>query len=283
MILKNKILSLACLLATSIGASAATYTWTGADGATDATWDNPLNWAGGDAPDGQAGQLSTSSSTDVVVFDSQTASFMPSNFITTRTSFTGSFKNPQIQVLNGQVDFSNGDNWGWSGINSFIVGDGDMTTLAVANTGYSGLNRDPNGLKTYVVNADGTLIFRNNVTAWSYDGSLKTTVVSLVGGTAQFDGTITNHFTNAANNYVSFDAYGSVFNADLGGQLSDEATILGQFGDSFRLGGSLASDPNAALSFTDNGNSTFTVTVIPEPSTALLSALGLLALLRRRR
>lgn len=276
-------LAVAALLFTG-NTHAATFIWTGADGATDATWENPLNWDGGTVPNATAGQLSTSSASDIVIFDSETVSFMPSNFITTRTSFIGGGKNPQIQVLNGQVDFANGLNWGWSGIETFIVGDGDMTTLAVANTGFTDLNRDPNGLKTYTVNADGTLIFRNNITGFSNDGNQKQTQVNLVGGTVRFDGTINNHLTNAANNYISFNALGSTFTADFGGQLPDISTIEAQFGNSFRFGGSLIGNPNVFLDTTDNGNGTFSIiAAIPEPSTALLGAFGILALLRRRR
>jgi hypothetical protein len=275
-------LAVAALLSTG-NTHAATFIWTGADGATDATWENPLNWDGGTVPNGVAGQLSTSSASDVVIFDSETVSFMPSNFILTRNSFTGSFKNPQIQVLNGTVNFSNNLNWGWN-TETFIVGDGDMTTLAVANTGFTELNRDPNGLKTYTVNADGTLIFRNNVTAFTNDGNQKQARVNLFGGTVRFDGTINNHLTNAANNYISFNALGSTFTADFGGQLPDISTIEAQLGNSFRFGGSLIGDPNVFLDTTDNGNGTFSIiAAIPEPSTALLSAFGILALLRRRR
>lgn len=274
-------LVIAALLAAG-NANAALFIWTGADGANNATWENPLNWDGGNVPNGVAGQLSTSSSSDVVIFDSETASFMPSNSILTRNSFTGSFKNPQIQVLNGTVNFANNLNWGWN-TETFVVGDGDMTTLAVANTGFAELNRDPNGLKTYTVNADGTLIFRNNITNFTNDGNAKQAQVNLFGGTVRFDGTINARFTNAANNYISFNSLGSLFTADFGGQLPDITTIEAQFGNSFRIGGSLVGNPNAELSITDNGNGTFNISAIPEPSAALLGSLGLLALLRRRR
>jgi hypothetical protein len=100
----------------------------------------------------------------------------------------------------------------------------------------------------------------------------------------RFDGTINNHLTNAANNYISFNALGSTFTADFGGQLPDISTIEAQLGNSFRFGGSLIGDPNVFLDTTDNGNGTFSIiAAIPEPSTALLSAFGILALLRRRR
>ena len=151
-----------------------------------------------------------------------------------------------------------------------------MTTLAVADTGYSDLNRDPNGLKTYVVNADGTLIFRNNVTAFSNDGNAKLAQVQLNGGTVQFNGTIGNHLTNVANNYISFNAIGSTFTAAYGGQLADLATVTGQFGDSFK------DTTGFGLKATDNV-STFSVTVIPEPGTLGLLGLAGLGLFARRR
>lgn len=97
---------MALLLVVGIAQAQTTYTWTGADGAKNATWQNALNWAGGLVPNGVSGQLSTDTASDVVIFDSETATFMPSDSILTRNSWTGSFKNPQIQVLNGQVGTS---------------------------------------------------------------------------------------------------------------------------------------------------------------------------------
>jgi hypothetical protein len=137
--------TLAGLALTTGTGLAASYVWTGADVADDATWQNDDNWSGGVAPEGITDRLSTNSSADVVVFNSETASVMPSNNIEINNENTPAFRNPQIQVLNGTVTFTGGKNWGWSGT-SFMVGDGNMATLAVANTSFSELNRDPDGI-----------------------------------------------------------------------------------------------------------------------------------------
>jgi hypothetical protein len=250
--------------------------WTGADGATDATWQNSLNWAGGDAPDGVANQLSTVSSTDVVVFNSETVTFMPSNSITTRNSFTGSFKNPQIQVLNGEVTFNGIENWGWSGITSFIVGDGDMTNLAVADTDFRNLNRDPSGIKTYAVNADGTLKFRRSASTWSYSGA-KDAQIQLNGGAVLFDGSISGDFVSDAGDFVSFNSAGSTLTANFGGSFADLTAITNQFAAGF------VDTTGNGLAATDNSDGTYTISVVPEPSTTALLGLGGLALILRRR
>jgi hypothetical protein len=276
------LMTVALLTATS---QAAIFTWTGGAGAG-SNWYDTGNWAGGNVPI-TGTQLATTSSADQVVFDSENVSYMPTDTITTRTSWTGGYKNPTIDIRNGTVKFASGLNWGWSGIDTFIIGDGDMTTLAVANTGYSNLNRDPNGVKTYVVNADGALNVSTTLTKWADNNNTsgKRVVVKLVGGAMSVNGTVNSNLTDGAPNYVTFNALGSTFTAKFGGQLPDEATITGQFNDSFRLGGSLASDPDAELTYTNNQDGTFTVGVqiIPEPASMVLLGLGGLMLARRRR
>jgi hypothetical protein len=250
--------------------------WTGADGATDATWQNSVNWDGGNVPNGVTNQLSTDSSLDEVIFDSETALYMPSDGISTRSSWTGSFKNPQIQVLNGEVTFNGVENWGWSGITSFTVGDGDMTILAVADTDYRNLNRDPNGTKTYVVNADGTLKFRRSASTWSSGGS-KDAQIQLNGGAALFAGTISGDFVSDAGDFVSFNSAGSTLTADFGGSFADLTAITDQFAAGF------VDTTGNGLAATDNLDGTYTISVVPEPTTTALLGLGGLALILRRR
>lgn len=275
---------LAVLAASAIFAGSANattiYTWTGADFANDGTWQNDLNWSGGVAPDGVTDQLSTDTATDVVIFDSETAvgGNLPSNAILTRNSFTGSFKNPQIDLRNGTLNFvtNSFDNWGWSGITTMIVGDGNLTTSAIANLGYRNLNRDPNGIKTYVVNSDGTLNVVGQITAFSFDGA-KDTVIQLNGGSFTVGGLINSNLTNDPGDFISFNAVGSTFTADFGGQFADLATVIGQFGDS------LVDNSGSGLLATDNGDGSFTVSVIPEPASLVLLGMGSLLIASRRR
>lgn len=255
-------------------AQAAVFTWTGNGDVND--WQDTANWVSGSVPNSYSGQLSTLSSSDVVVFDSETATAMPAGSILTRTSWTSGGKNPQVQVLNGQVTFSNNLNWGWSGITTFIVGDGDMNTLAVADTGYTNLNRDPNGIKTYVVNADGTLKFRNNLTVWS-DAAAKDAQIQLNGGTVLFLGTINANLTNDADDLVSFNSAGSTFTAKFGGEFADLSAVTAQFGYSF------VDTTGTGLAATNNGDGTFTVTLVPEPASLAMGLLGLTMLAGRRR
>jgi uncharacterized protein (TIGR03382 family) len=260
-------------LGLAVTVQAATYIWTGNGDLSD--WEDSSNWDATGVPNGQAGQLSTASASDIVIFDSETATGMPSVTIPTRSSFTGSFKNPQIQVLNGTVNFGTTQNWGWSGIDTFVVGDGDMTTIATAITSYTSLNRDPNGLKTYVVNADG-ILQTAGITSWTHSGT-KDAVVQLNGGLMQIGGTIAGDFISDTDDFVSFNSSGSRLTADFGGLFADLTAVTDQFGGSFVVGTGLS------LEAVDNGNGSFTITAIPEPSSFALGAAGLMALLRRRR
>ena len=272
------------LILTLGSAHGATFTWTGGAG-SGSNWYDTNNWLGGSVPsDGTL--IRTTNSADVVIFDSETASSMPGT-VTTYQSWTGSTtvgKMPQVRVLNGTVAFSGTQNWGWSGIDTFTVGDNNALTSAAVNVGFSNLNRDPDGTKTYVVNSDGTFNVTNTGNIKFSDSSAKETVVRLLGGAFILAGNINSNLTDDPGDYISFEELGSVFTADFGGQLPDLTTIEGQYGDSFRIGGSLASNPLVSLVTTDNGDGTFTITTnIPEPSTAILAALGLMGVCFRRR
>jgi len=231
---------------------AATYTWTGGEGAG-SDWYHVNNWAGGSVPE-SSNQLRTTNAADVVIFDSETVTYMPSD-----TIYYG--KAPQIQILNGTVNFSSTENWGWSGIDVVTVGDGNMTTLASASLQFFNLNRDPNGTKTYVVRSDGTLSFTGTIFKWS-DAGAKLAVIRIIGGTVVVNGYIQeSYLTDYANNYVSFEAAGSSLTADFGssGQFQTLADVQANMGTglSFRPGGASAED--MVLTAVDNDDGTFTI------------------------
>jgi len=252
------------LTAASPAHATTTYTWTGGDGAG-SHWYDVGNWAGGSVPAFVTAQLSTPDSTDTVVFDSETVSYMPTDTVYTRSSWTDGNKNPKIELRNGTLKVGSGENWGWSGINTLVVGDGDMTTAAILNSAWYNLNRDPGGTKTYVVNADGTFNVTRNITSWS-SGSAKDAVIRLVGGTMTVDGYIGNYLTDDSGDYVTFEAAGSSFTAKFGGSLPDIATVKAEIGatKSFRPSGL-----NVAAK--DNGDTTFTVYIDSTPPTLLPS------------
>jgi hypothetical protein len=282
----------AFVVAAASQAHAAIFTWTGGAG-SGSNWYDTGNWDGGNVPVLNTNQLGTQDSSDVAIFDSEAAvgGHMPGGTLSPAAHWPSNSRMPNVTLRNGTLTIGQSINWGHNG-NTFEIGDGDMGTLAEVNVNWSDLNRDPNGMKYYIVNADGTLNVTRSVSVWSNDGSAKRASFILNGGTAVISGTVNDKFIKinsndnpVPNNYVSFDAPGSSFTADLGGQLPDESTITGAFGDSFRLGGALASDPNAQLTYTDNQDGSFTVAavLIPEPASMALLGLGGLMLIARRR
>lgn len=281
--MKNKLNYLTLLRAAlglallSVPAHAATiYNWTGGAG-SGSNWYDTGNWDGGVAPGASGDRMQVTDAGDLAVFDSETAVggyITPFAFNMLRSTSSGPYP-PSISILNGTL------NWGFSANqaigSTFTVGDGDlgtMATLNLDNTIY--LNHGTSSSKSYVVNADGTLALGADVLNWSSGGGL-TTVARLVGGTMNISGAVNGNLTNVAGNYVNFEAPGSTFTASYGGQFADLTAVSGQIGDSFK------DTTGFGLAAIDNGGTTFTVSVVPEPSAALLGALGLLALLRRRR
>jgi hypothetical protein len=253
-----------------------TYTWTNGGVANDL--DDPNNWDQATAP-ASGSKIGTTDGTDIIRFDSETATLPTANVDIVRIG-SGN-KLPFFELLNGSLNINRGENWGWGGT-TFTIGDGDLTTLAQANfNGTNNINRD-GGSKTYLINADGTMKFNANFTFGQSN-----TVVRLLGGDVDGIGrTVTDGFTNNGSNYVSFEALSSTFTLNYGGQLGNAAAVTDEFGDSFRLGGSLASDPDIELTLTDNGTS-FTVgvqsTAIPEPASVAMGLMGLTLVMARRR
>jgi hypothetical protein len=282
----TKTLSILAVTAAAVStASAVTYTWTGGDGigggGSGTNWYDVANWDGGVVPSQGSSKIASpiaTAATDIAIFDSEKSllGYMPTDNIDL-VRVSGSFYPPSIDLRNGTLNLNRAENYAYG--NTFTIGDGDLTTAAVFNMAATiDLNWAGSNLKTYVVNADGTLSFGANF-EWSNSAS-QDAVLQLLGGAVTSSSTISG-LTDDTGDYVSFEAAGSTFTAGFGGSFVDETAVTDAFGDSFRLGGALALD-GSTLSYKDNGG-TFTVSVVPEPSTTALLGLGGLALILRRR
>ncbi|MBI1336548.1 MAG: hypothetical protein GC164_06260 [Phycisphaera sp.] len=237
--------------------------------------------------------LGTNTYNDLIIFDSATVSYMPTDVITLSNKWSGGvWQIPQLYVKNGTINLSGNSAskqiWAWGDdatTTTLTVGDG-TGAAAVVNAQFADWSRDKRGSGTvfkFLINSDGTLNNDRNVATWG-ESSIPVQV-TINGGTVDISGTINAGFTNLSTSYVSFTDVGSTFTANLGGQLPDLTTIQGQLGNSFRLGGALASNPNASLVATDNLDGSFTVSVaIPEPaSLAVLAWGGLMVMFPARR
>lgn len=235
-------------------AKAADYLWTGA---TNSNLDVDTNWAGGSRPAGiGTDQPSTPTINDTIVFDSATWTRPPRRLYTRTNRKWGS-----IVLNNGTIswanDGNNQGNYSWGGTDTLVVGDNDATA-AVANFNVTNWNQGgTTGTKTYVVNSDGTLASgRGGVHNWSNGGGYDT-VMQLLGGTVDINGQLQeSQISGDAGDYVSFEALGSTFTFNQGtaaGRFDELSDVTAQFGDSFRLGGTLPSDPRKGLEATESG------------------------------
>ena len=268
-------LGLATLTISSV--NAATYVWTGAGADSNVlaaddnwTWDG----VGAVTAPASANKLGTSSASDTIIFDSETATAMPTTNIDLVRISSAPVALPNFQLLNGSLDFNRAKNWGLGGT-TFTIGDGDMTTTAQANFNGSGIIlKDVLSPVTYAINADGTLKVNGSFT-WTTG---ETAVVNLLGGSVNSTGAVLGGLTDNANNFISFQSDTSSFTAAYGGQFADFTAVTSQFGDSFKN-----DSGSGALRAFDNG-STFTV-MVPEPSSFgfLAGMFGLTLVMLRRR
>lgn len=272
---------------------AATYTWTGGAGAG-SNWYDAGNWSGGLVPNTSDGGSPTNTSYSVnslgaiVVFDSETASggLMPTATLSNSNDWfpPGWNLSPATYVKNGTINYGNlNAAWWMAGDNAIDleVGDGDLTTAASVNLGWSQINRYLNTSTNGVVikvNADGTVNQATNLAYANYNYLVK---IALNGGDYNVNGTVTGLSTGTyqAQYTVSFDALGSAFTAKFGADFVDLAAVNAQLGSSF------VDNTGNGLVATDNFNGTFTVSlVVPEPaSVALLGVGGFMLFPRRRR
>lgn len=291
--------ALSAIFLSSVCANAATYIWTGA---TDGDWNNTANWFGNIKPvdsDGATANLELSATNaDRIEFSAVgSTNPVPTSNI---PALGGNASNrehqtPQFDMLHGSLTLS-AVGFGGQGLvkKSTVswtntVGDGNIANGLASlryNGGFSqGIHRDQGGTMAWTVNADGTLIFDSgSTTTLIVDyGTDRNSIFNLNGGAmVSLDAIdMLRSVAGPGNSYIDFLASGSTFTADFGADFADLAAVQTAVSNSVFF----KSTALLSLGAADNANGTFTVSVVPEPASSSIAALGFLALagLRRKR
>lgn len=280
----------ACIFC-STASHAVIYIWTGA---VDGDWNNAANWDANGVPvsdTSAAGTLGFATFGDRVVINS--TNFDPTvNVPTLRADHNdGPAYTPTIDVINGSVAFNTSNSRSTNGTtlgeHTFAtIGDGDVLT-GLASLTYNNLGtirRDGSFNMAITVNSDGSLNFGGNNEV-SFNNNNFNLHVTLAGGAVNFGGTVTPLRNNTtpgdptAFSWFDFTELGSTFTAGFGSVFED----LNWVNHYINEGGFFRSTTSLALAAVDNGDGTFTVLAVPEPSTALLLGLAGMGLALRRR
>jgi hypothetical protein len=281
-------LAIACSDFAARSANAAIYTWLGT---SDSDWTNTANWDANGVPvDTVAGgNLDQINSTDRIIINGPAPTVNVPTF-SGGNAFSGATSNtPQVDLLGGAFTVSQAV-WNNQGLvhrtgdwNS-SVGDGNLGNgLAVYNFNMLGnqMSRDDNNDMTWTVEADGTLNITNPGSTLDFAySSTRCVDFHLNGGSVTFSKAI--GLDGYADNYFDFTAPGASVTADFGGSFTDIGAVDTAIGNNIHF----ISTNSQTIGSQDNGDGTFTVSVIPEPSTFALAAFGLLGLIgfgRRRK
>ncbi|MFU8849304.1 MAG: hypothetical protein ACNA77_11390, partial [Opitutales bacterium] len=245
----------------------------------DGDWENAANWDANDVPvdadpDATQGLGFASSVDDRIVINATNHS--PSNNVPTLYATSGTSVTPNVDVINGSAAFSLGSSVSGTHLlnanASVTIGDGDLSN------GLASLTYDWSGAQTFIrdnqsnlgvtVNRDGSLNFSSTgLTNLAFDNN-RSLHVTLVGGSVNFAGALRmiRNDTGFGNSWFDFTEVGSAFTAGFSNLFADLDAVNSRIGD----GLTFRSTTDLELGVRDNGNDTFTVFIIPEPTTALL-------------
>ncbi len=276
----------------AIVVEAATYTWLGTAG--DGNWLNAANWDANGVPVdrdlGTATLEQTNSLDNIIIGGSAAPTANIPTFDGGDFTFRTTLNAPEIQLLNGTFTVSQETIGGgivhvnpWSS----SVGDGDTGNgSAILNytiNSAGAYNRDPDGQLEWIINADGTLNFNSSDPVLDMAANSNRTVRFIVnGGIVNFNSAL--QLEGFVGNYFDLTVGTAAVTADFGGDYADLASVLAAIGGNApATGDQFISSTDLTLGAVDNGNGTYTVLVIPEPSAFLLSLVGLITLSCRRR
>jgi hypothetical protein len=261
--------------------STVNYEWSGA---TDANWNNPANWNANGVPiDSLAGgslELYSGNGERIVFNVPLSSNPVPTSNIPAlggEASGSRDYITPQLDVKAGTITFS-ALGYGSQGLVrdtdypwTMTVGDGDTDNGSASltlNGGFtSGINRDQTGAMVWTIKADGTVTMNaaGTVLIFGYDTGRPANFI-LNGGsfttTDELD--MLQGSTAYGTSYIEFNGKSSTFTAKFGTDFPNLASVIARCGDGLTFRSTVG-----ALRVTDNGNTTFTVSVAPPSGTVI--------------
>lgn len=287
-------LTLTCTLAAALaGSASADYIW---NGSIDGDWTNAANWTGGVPVDvnGPDADLEIDNALHRIIFNaSGAAAPVPTTNIPILggNPFSNTESTPETDVLFGDLTFAlGGFQGGVVGRDAWTVNVGDgnngngSASLTYTGNFASGINRDAKTPADIVwnVEADGTLNFTDSdattIVAYGTDRDVQ---INIDGGTVNFNAALdlVRSSTSLGGSYFDLQSAGSSVTASFGVDFADLTAVNAATG----TGLTFRSSTDLTLGSQDNQDGSFTVFVVPEPSSLALLGLGGLLIARRRR
>jgi len=294
---------MAPLMLSAVSLQAAVYTW---HGFNDDDWNNPSNWEWSQVPwdlyPSTPALDFSGQQEDRIVVDTYGEFHSPTLSVPRfggNAPFSPLFRTPEIDLLNGSMTITlqssplfglprviwHDDGLPWvTTIGDGFLDNGSASLIYTEPAGPTsfihGLNGSNFGAIQFTVNQDGELKFQPNFPVTALSSSFSAAVNFVLNGGAVTFSTQLQLLRFSANpglSYFDFTAEGSRVTAMFGGSFPNLDSVSNRIGSTFR------SSTDLDLRAVNNENGTFSVIVVPETTTVVLSGVGLLAVLRRRR
>ncbi|MGB0774497.1 MAG: PEP-CTERM sorting domain-containing protein [Akkermansiaceae bacterium] len=272
--MKLKLSTILAITSLGVGATqAASVAWDNTS--TDGKWLTPANWDADTLP---------ASSDDVTISNGDTVDYVAGadlsvtgggsitvtggSALKTDQGNWSQFNNGSVTLDNGTFTRTAGGNLvlGFDSSNTIAVGMSNSSNLTVGGELWFGRNVANTGVTASLTISDSTVAANGGVGIWFWNSDNNNYNLNVVGIGSSIQGRLGYEATNGggANNSATWESLWTL------GILQHNGSSAGAFADHFETTGTA-------------GNTNYTLTAIPEPSSTALLGLGGLALVLRRR